>query len=299
MLVLERAEGHDIGPVLLKQLEILRVIEVEGLVVRHGQLDRPLLRSLALEDLLGDQGQKLRLPGNPQQQVQVDVAFHRFRQHRDGAIPFLVFRHRQQPELALRNVELGHFAQRSQDWQLGGFPDRILDTPPMTVRPDVVEEDAGDSRRLAVRLEPQGDGSRGLGHVGDIHDEHHRRLDDPSDLGRTSAFAIATAVKEAHHPFNQRQVRAKCALRQHLPQRAFAQHPGVEIAARPAAHMGEVGGIDIVGAHLERLDRQPAGLECRNQTGCQDGLTYVARRPGDNQPWSADFVQHPCLALSC
>src|SRR5438105_7387988 len=29
MLVLERAEGHDIGPVLLKQLEILRVIAVE------------------------------------------------------------------------------------------------------------------------------------------------------------------------------------------------------------------------------------------------------------------------------
>src|SRR5437879_13811470 len=59
--VLERAERHDLCPVLLQQLEILRVVEIEGIVIGDSQADLRRAGGLALEYLLRDEREQLRL----------------------------------------------------------------------------------------------------------------------------------------------------------------------------------------------------------------------------------------------
>src|SRR5207247_6213085 len=77
-----------------------------------------------------------------------------------------------------------------------------------------------------------------------------------------------------------------------LAECALAQHPGIEVAAWPTTDMGQVGGIDVVRTYLERLHRQTASLESGDQSGSQDRLSDVARGPRDDQPGSANLVQH-------
>ena len=54
--ILERAEGYDLGPLLLEQFEVLRVVEVEGLVVGDADPHPVGTRRGTLEDLARNQG---------------------------------------------------------------------------------------------------------------------------------------------------------------------------------------------------------------------------------------------------
>src|SRR5439155_6608941 len=75
--------------------------------------------------------------------------------------------------------------------------------------------------------------------------------------------------------------------------RTLAQHPGVEIAAWPTTDVGQIGRIDVIGTNLERLDRHAASFVSRDQSGGEDRFSDVARGPRNDQPWSANLVQHP------
>ena len=93
--VFQGAEGHDLRAALFQQLEVFRVIEVERVIVGDRQPHhRPTCR-LALEDFLRHQRHQLSLVGDPQQQVEIDVAIDHFGEQPDHPGPFLVLRHRQ------------------------------------------------------------------------------------------------------------------------------------------------------------------------------------------------------------
>ena len=132
MRVLERAERHDLGAVFLEELQILRVIEVEGVVVGDREPHARATVRLAEEDLLGDQRHQLRLARDPEQEIEVDVARDRLREHADHALPLLVLRDRQQPQLPLWDVERRHGPKRAQHRQLGRVPNGIFHAAPMT-----------------------------------------------------------------------------------------------------------------------------------------------------------------------
>ena len=112
VIILQRTERDHLGAMFFQQLQVFRVIEVEGVVVGDRHPHRPPSVRFALEHLFGDQRHQFRLVGDPQQQVEVNIAVDRFGEHADHAIPFLVLGHRQQTVLPLRDVQLGHRSQR-------------------------------------------------------------------------------------------------------------------------------------------------------------------------------------------
>ena len=117
---------------LLEELQVLGVIEVEGIVISDGEPHPRTSVPLSEEDLLGDQGYQLRLVRDPQQEIEVDVAGDRLREHADHALPLLVLRDRQQPQLPLWDVERRHGPKRAQHRQLGRVPNGIFHAAPMT-----------------------------------------------------------------------------------------------------------------------------------------------------------------------
>ena len=201
---------------LLEQLEVFRVIEVEGLVVGDREANPIAAGGLPLEDLLGDERHQLGFVRDPQQQIEVDVTGDRLGQDPDGPLPLPIFRHRQQAQLTLRDIELWHVSQRAENRQLGRPPDCVFDVASMAVRAHVVEQDTRDLRRFAVGLESQRDGGRALRHVADIDHQHHRRLDNAGDVGGAAVRATAATIEEAHHPFDQRQVSPEGTLGEDL-----------------------------------------------------------------------------------
>jgi hypothetical protein len=201
--------------------------------------------------------------------------------------------------LPLWDIERRNFSEGAKYGQLGRVPNGIFDAAAVALGADIIEQNAGNLRRLRVGLETQRDGGRTLPHAADVDHQDDGRLDDAGDIGAAALEAGTATVEHPHHAFDQNQVGAERTLREHLAQRALAQHPGIEIAAGSPAHMRQVRRVDVVGANLEGLHREPAGFEGRDQPSREDRLANVARGPRDDQPGCAYLVQHPCLATAC
>ena len=62
-----------------------------------------------------------------------------------------------------------------------------------------------------------------------------------------------------------------------------SHQPGVEVAAGPAGGQGVVGGVDVIGAHLEGLHGQAAAAQGGDQAHGDRGLADPAVRARDHQ----------------
>ena len=169
----------------------------------------------------------------------------------------------------------------------------------MRVRSHVVEQHDGQLDAGQVVLEAERDRGRALSRAVDVDHEDDRGPDDPSHLGGAPLHPTAAPVEETHHALDQGQVRAERSLGEHLLQRAFAQHPGIEVAAGPAAHVRQVGRVDVVGTDLEGLDREALRLEGRDQPCRQRRLPDTGGRAGYYQPRGTELVQHLASLSIC
>jgi hypothetical protein len=71
-----------------------------------------------------------------------------------------------------------------------------------------------------------------------------------------------------------------------------AQHPGIEVTARPACGAFVVARIHVVWSALERLNRQPRLPQRGNQSGSDRGLADVGGRTGNHDTGNVKSVFH-------
>ena len=120
---------------------------------------------------------------------------------------------------------------------------------------DAVEDDADHLDVLAVAAEAVDQGRDRGAHAGDVDHEQHRQAEQGGDVGR-GAGAVGGAVEQAHDAFAEQQVAAAAALLEQPGQGLEAHRPGVDVVGRAAGGGVMEGRIDVVGADLERADRQ-------------------------------------------
>ena len=92
-----------------------------------------------------------------------------------------------------------------------------------------------------------------------------------------------SAVEQAHHAFDDGDVRRPRAVLQQRNNPVFADEEWVEVAARPPGGHGVITGVDEIGSHLVAGDRQASSSQGGHQSGCNGGLSVPGRRRGDDE----------------
>ena len=135
----------------------------------------------------------------------------------------------------------------------------------MAVAADAV---GNESREVQIGVESpkaKRDRAGASSHLGRINDQDHGRIQKLRRGGRASrVVVIGEPVVETHHPLDDGDVDFTRRASKRGQQAIRRDHPGVEVAARTSGGQRVVGRVDIVGADLERLDRQPAGAGPRS-----------------------------------
>ncbi len=108
-------------------------------------------------------------------------------------------------------------------------------------------------------------------------------------VGLLTGTGTGHPVEQAHHPFDDGEVRAAGPVGEQRGDARRAAEHRVEVAARPAAGQRVVAGIDVVRADLVRGDAQAAGGERGYQPGGHRRLAGAAGRGGENQPGNVDL----------
>ena len=140
-MVVKWGERDDLRARVLEQLEVLRVVEAEGVVERDADANR--LEHRRVSGAVGDR--RMHHPGAAHQsldEVEVAVAGDRLAELGDGFVHVRVLQQRQQPRAQLRDPYSGDARQGTQHRHARERPDRILDDPAPVVVGDVVEDDA-------------------------------------------------------------------------------------------------------------------------------------------------------------
>ena len=92
-----------------------------------------------------------------------------------------------------------------------------------------------------------------------------------------------SAVEQAHHAFDDGDVRRSRAVQQQRDDAVFADEERVEVAARAAGGQGVVAGVDEVGSDLVAGYRHAARDQGGHQSGCDSGLSVPGRGRGDDE----------------
>jgi hypothetical protein len=288
--VVKKAEGHDLGAGLAQDLEVLGVVEVEGLVICHpyaqpnpgvGQ-DRGLCPR--------DHSHRSRFLGDAKEEIEVQVAFDRGRQGFHPRVEGGVFADRGEALLAGRDGQLVKLWQPAQDGDLGVLPHRLLGPAGVAVVGDPIQDHAGDPDPRIHRFESQRQGGRALDVPGDVQHEHHRRLDQLAQLGGAALGSRHPRVVQAEHALYHGEVGLNTSTMEAAQQRVTPQDPRIKVAAGTAGNVRQVGGVDVVGTDLEGLDPLAAATEGGDQAGGDRGLAGTAARPRQDQAGCADLV---------
>ena len=220
-----------------------------------------------------------------------------------GGVDLRVLGDGEQAGVQLRDAHRLHVGQGAQHREGCQLPDGVLHQPPVVLAGDVVENHPGKPELGVEVLDPQGDRRRRLTHHRDVEHQgdgragHPRQLRGASGEGMDSAGAgvlgvKAMAVEDAGRALDDRHVGSAGAASQRPPHPALTQHPGVEVAAGPAADVGQVRAVDDVGPDLEGLDGASPQSQRSGQPHRDRGLAGTRADPGHHQAGHPRLVEH-------
>ena len=175
--------------------------------------------------------------------------------------------------------DLAHHGQARVLFDGGG------EHPAMTLRGDVVQDDAGHMHILAEIPEAFCDGGHGLALTGAIKHQHHGQAEHGRQIGG-GARALGRAVEKAHDAFDDEQLGVPRGGAQMAGQAGAAHGPGIEIEAGAARGGGVKGRVDVIGPHLGGGDHDAALTHQRQQREGDQRLAAVGGRSGDEQGFS-------------
>ena len=131
---------------------------------------------------------------------------------------------------------------------------------------DAVGQHPGEGHLRPVQLQPQRDRPEGLRHRARVDHRQHRQAKAHRQLGTGRR-----AVVQAHHAFDQDQVRLARRLPEQFAAVRLAAHPQVELVTGLTAGVGVHHRVDEVGAGLEHPHPQaalaPVAGQCRGDSG--------------------------------
>ncbi len=151
---------------------------------------------------------------------------------------------------------------------------------------DPIEHDAGDLDVVAMPGEALDQRGRRGAHAAHVDDQHDRQIEQARQI-RGRALAVAGAIEQAHDPFAEHQLAAVCDPVAEGCEGLDAHRPAVEIDRGPAGRAGMEGRVDVVGADLERADREASAPEGAQQGQRDRRLAAPGRRRGDDDPGRA------------
>jgi hypothetical protein len=89
-------------------------------------------------------------------------------------------------------------------------------------------------------------------------------------------------IEQPHHTFDNRQVTIAGVSDEEIADSCFAQHPGVQVMARPTSSLGEQRWVNVIWADLERRNPQAACSQSCDQAGRYGCLAVAAGGRGDD-----------------
>ena len=103
-------------------------------------------------------------------------------------------------------------------------------------------------------------------------------------MGCTALFAFPPeAIVQPHNPFHHSQVFVCHGPVKQLVDHGLLQEPGIQISGRQAARCAMIGGINVIGAHLEGLDFIAPLAQDRHNPCRYCGLPHAAMSAGNDQ----------------
>ena len=215
--------------------------------------------------------------GQPQHGVEVDVRRDE-RGHRVHRRPRrdTVLRGGHQPQMPRRHGQLHPSRKRAEH----RHPDLVARRPQhgrVPLAADPVEHHAGDRRRWIERPEPVQQRRHAPRLPSTIHDQHHRRTQQPRHVRRRAVPVGQPPVEQPHHAFDDRHIRARRTVPEQRRHAMLADQHRIEVPPRPPGREGVVAGVDVVGADLEGSHDGSAPPERGHQPG-RDGRLPAARR---------------------
>ena len=263
LFVVHRAEGNDLCACELHQLQVVPVVEVEGLVQGYADLQaRALFVSPVEIRLWSFQG--LGLGSNIEDTVDVQAFLHDLAysvQPLDKPIvPGLAFKHRHQSQMSHGKVHGLVPGYDAHDLHACVPLDLFSRLPGVPLTAHFVQDDPlYVDQRIEVHVALDKSCSR-TGYGPGVHNEDHRGLQDLGDLGSRSEVALVSFVKAAH-PFDHRNVCVIRCMGIDLVNRPLGHEVAVQVSARPSSDPAMIGRVDVVHRHLEGLDTEAAATQ--------------------------------------
>ena len=200
-----------------------------------------------------------------------------------------VFAGRHQAQVPLGDGQRRIVRQRPEGWQAGRVADGRGRRSRVRVAADAVQDHPcqPDARLHALAAEHHRGGGRA--HAEHVQHEQDWRVERASYGRGARVLRAADAVEQAHHAFDDGDVRAAHAPLQHSQQGRFRQQPRVQVARGPPSGEGVQRGIDVVRPRLEGRDAPPLPPQRREQSD-GDGR-FANRRMGAGQQHARHVAQ--------
>src|SRR5258708_35262476 len=97
-----------------------------------------------------------------------------------------------------------------------------------------------------------------------VHHEDHRKRQHFGNLSRAAFAALpGDSIEQAHHAFDDCDVRVRGGTSEYLAVRCLIEHPAIQIPGRPSSDSGKMASIEEVRTALESLYGEPARLKTR------------------------------------
>ncbi len=279
----ERVEGHQLGALGGQRLEVVGVVEAEGLVARDAYAQRRAGRS---QGGVGDGGGGIFVAARSSKLThapEIDAAGNQLahRAHALGCVAEFVIGHQTEVPLGQREARiLGHGAQHRH---VGVVLDDGAQLALVARPADVVEDHAADADARVEGLVAEDQRRDAARHAACVEHQQHRQAELGGERGVAVAAVQRQAVVQALVAFHQADVGTAHALPEDLRDLVPAHQLRIEVDAGPAGGQREPHRVDVVGALLEGLHRVAARRERRRERQRDRGLARTLVRGGDEQ----------------
>jgi hypothetical protein len=249
-------DQFDVGGA--QRVEILAVVEAEGLVVRNadthavGRRSRPGRKRNA---------QRRRAVGNRQQPREIDLRGDTLADLANPRLRGVLLIGRHQSEVAFGNLHAGVVLHRADHLDLGVVLDHRAQLRFVAAAAEVVEDDPGDADIRVERLVAEDQRRHPARHAARVDHQHHRRA---QQLGQRRVAVAAVEIEPVVEPLvalDQADPRAACRAGELLLDLAARHHVEIEVVAGALRRHAEPQRIDVVRALLERLHRMAARVQ--------------------------------------
>ena len=200
-----------------------------------------------------------------------------------------------QAQMAGRRGDLGRAADRAVDRDPGDGQG-VAEQPFVPVRRDPVEDHPGHRRARIEPGEAGRDGGHRASHRGGVDDQDDGRAQQPRDVGRGAEAGISRAwagagagsrvraVEQAHHAFDDGDVRAPGRVEEQRDDPVRTAQERVQVPGRAPGGQRVVAGIDVVRAGLVAGDGEAGRAQRGHQPAGHRGLPAARGRGRDHEP---------------